>query len=143
MMSLPDMERQEKQKKFLQKVSPVRTASGRIKKVKVSTMEETRKYLEAGMGLKEIAGLRGAKIGTILDHVEKLLAEDPKLDIRHLESEITPAKFKKIWGVFNSIYGENRELRLSPVMKILGGENSGFFFEHLRLVRLFLKKRGM
>ncbi|MEI6190934.1 MAG: AAA family ATPase [bacterium] len=143
MLSLTDAEKKEKQKKFLLKVSPARTASGKIKKVKVSTFEETRKLLDAGMNLNEIAHGRGLSIKTIFDHIEKLLDEDSKLDIRNLESEISASKFKKIYKAFNDIYGDNRELRLTPVMKILGGENSGFLFEDLRLVRLFLKKKGM
>ena len=143
MLSLTDADKKEKQKKFLQKISPARTASGRIKKQKISTFEETRKLLDAGMSLNEIANGRGLSIKTVFDHVEKLLDEDPKLDIRNLEGEISSSKFKKIYKAFNDIYGDNRELRLTPVMKILGGENSGFLFEDLRLVRLFLKKKGM
>jgi GTPase SAR1 family protein len=143
MLSLSDAEKLEKQKKFLQKISPARTSSGKIKKVKISTFEETKKMFEAGMNLNEISTGRGLSIKTVFDHIEKLLAEDPKLDIRHLEGEISVNKFKKIYKAFNDIYGDNRELRLTPVMKILGGENSGFSFEDLRLVRLFLKKKGM
>ncbi len=143
MQALSDNEKKERQKKFLQKISPERTASGKIKKKKISTLEETRKYLEAGMNLNEIANAKGTKIGTVFDHLEKLLSEDPKLDIRHFESEISVNKFKKIYKAFNDIYGDNRELRLTPIMKILGGEKKGFSFEDLRLVRLFLKKKGM
>jgi len=143
MTSLSDAEKKDRQKKFLKKISPERTPSGKIKKVKVSTLEETRKFLESGMNLNEIANAKGTKIGTVLDHLEKLLIEDYKLDIRHLESEISVSKFKKIYRAFNDIYGDNRELRLTPVMKVLGGENSGVSFEDLRLVRLFLKKKGM
>ena len=143
MISLTDTDRQEKQKKFLQKISPERTASGRVKKQKVSTYEETRKYLEAGLNINEIANAKGVGIKTIFDHLEKLLAEDIKLDIRSLESEIPANKFKKIYKAFNDIYGENREMRLTPVMKLLEKEKSSCTFEDLRLVRLFLKKRGM
>jgi hypothetical protein len=143
MHSLSDLERQGRQKKFIQNISPARTAGGKVKKKKISTFDETRKYLEAGLNLNEIASAKGTKIGTVLDHLEKLLDEDPSLDIKHLEGEISINKFKKIYKVFNDIYGENRELRLSPVMKLLGGENSGYLFEDLRLVRLFLKKKGL
>jgi len=143
MLALSDLERKEKQKKFLQKISPERTATGRVKKKKVSTYEETRTYLESGMNLNEIANAKGTKIGTVLDHLEKLLNEDPKLDIRHLESEISLNKFKKIYKAFNDIYGDNRELRLTPVMKILEKEGGSYLFEDLRLVRLFLIKKGM
>jgi hypothetical protein len=143
MSALVDADRLEKQKKFLKKISPERTASGKVKKKKVSTLEETRTYLDSGMNLNEIMNAKGTKIGTVLDHIEKLLDEDPKLDIRHLEGEISVNKFKKIYKAFNDIYGDNRELRLTPVMKILEKDNSGFTFEDLRLVRLFLKKKGM
>jgi len=143
MLAMTDGERKAKQKKFIQAISPERTATGKVKKKKISTTEETRKLFEAGMNLNEIANLRGTKIGTILDHLEKILGEDINLDIRQLEGEITTTKFKKIYRAFNDIYGDNRELRLAPVMKILGGENSGLTFEDLRLVRLFLKKKGM
>jgi DNA-binding CsgD family transcriptional regulator len=140
---LTDEERREKQKKFLRKIAPERSAGGRLKKPKISPTEETRKYLDAGMNLNEIANARGIKINTVFDHLEKLLAEDPKLDIRHLESEISANKFKKIYKAFTDIYGDNRELRLTPVMKHLGGDSAGLSFEDLRLVRLFLIKRGM
>jgi ATP-dependent DNA helicase PIF1 len=143
MHALTDEEKEKRQKKFLEKISPDKTASGRIRKKKVSTFEETRKYLEAGLNINEIANAKGVHIKTVFDHLEKLLAEDPKLDIRHLENEISVNKFKKIYKAFNDIYGDNRELRLTPVMKLLGDEKSGCSFEDLRLVRLFLKKRGM
>jgi len=143
MHSLAEAEKIERQKKFLKQISPERTATGRVKKKKVSTFDETRNYLENGLNINEIAKAKGVSVKTVFDHLEKLLAEDNKLDIRGLEKEIPASKFKKIWGVFNDIYGDNRELRLTPIMKLLGGENQGFSFEDLRLVRLFLKKKGM
>ena len=142
-MSLSKIEKEERQKKFLEKISPAKTTCGRVKIKKISTFEETRRCLEAGMNLNEIATAKGSKIGTVLDHLEKLLAENSKLDIRLLENEISVTKFKKIWRAFNDIYGDNRELRLSPVLKALGKDSVGISFEDLRLVRLFLKKKGM
>jgi len=144
MLSLSDADKLERQKKFLQKISPEKTRSGKIKKIKISTFDETRKMFEAGMNLNEIANGRGLSIKTVFDHIEKLLEEDPKLDIRQLENEISINKFTKIARAFRDIYGDNRELRLTPVMKVLENEgNKGYSFEDLRLVRLFLKKRGM
>ena len=143
MISLTNAEKEKKQKEFLKRISPDRTKSGKIKKIKVSTFDETRKMFEAGMNLNEIANGRGLSIKTVFDHIEKLLDEDPKLDIRHIENEISVNKFRKIYKAFNDIYGDNRELRLTPVMKLLGDEKSGCTFEDLRLVRLFLKKKGM
>jgi hypothetical protein len=144
MIALTKSEKEKKQSEFLKRISPDRTKSGKINKVKISTFDETRKMFEAGMNLNEIANGRGLSIKTVFDHIEKLLEEDPKLDIRHLEGEISVNKFKKIYKAFNDIYGDNRELRLTPVMKILENEgNKGYSFEDLRLVRLFLKKKGM
>lgn len=143
MLALSKSEKEEKQKRFLAQISPERTAGGKIRKQKISTTEETRKYLEAGLNLNEIAMAKGVGIKTIFDHLEKLLEADNQLDIRSLENEISVNKFKKIYQAFNNIYGDNREMRLTPVMKILGGEQAGFSFEDLRVVRLFLKKKGL
>ena len=143
MLYLSKTEKEKKQTEFLKKISPERTAGGRIKKKKVSTVEETKKYFDAGMNLREISKARGLAIGTVLDHLEKLLAEDPRLDLRSIENDISLNKFIKIARVFKDIYGDNRELRLTPVMKVLEKDGGHFIFEELRLVRLFLKKRGM
>ena len=143
LINLTEKEKKERQQKFLRQIAPEVGANGKYKKPKVNTLVETRKMFEAGMSLHEIANARGMKAETILDHLEKLLAEDPTLDIRQLEKEISPTKFKKIYHAFNDIYGDNRELLLGPVMKNLGGSSSGLTFEDLRLVRLFLKKKGM
>lgn len=136
-------EREKKQAEFLKKISPASAKLRRGKAPKGSTFEETRQYLEAGLNLNEIANAKGVSVKTVFDHLEKLLEEDPKLDIRGLENEISINKFTKIARAFRDIYGENRELRLTPVMKVLGKEGGHFIFEELRLVRLFLKKRGM
>jgi len=144
MHALNDTEKAKKQAEFLKRISPEKTRSGKIKKIKISTFEETRKMFDAGMNLNEIAHGRGLSIKTVFDHIEKLLEEDPRLDIRSLENEISINKFTKIARAFRDIYGDNRELRLTPVMKVLEKEGAtGYSFEDLRLVRLFLKKRGM
>jgi hypothetical protein len=143
MISLTEKEKKDKQQKFLRKIAPEVGSNGKYIKPKTNTLEETRKMLEAGMGVKEIAELRGSKVGTILDHLEKILNLDRDLDIRHLEKEISTSKFQKIYRAFNDIYGDNREMLLAPIMHNLGGIASGLTFEDLRLVRLFLKKKGM
>jgi energy-coupling factor transporter ATP-binding protein EcfA2 len=141
LVSLTENEKKNKQAKFLRTISPAMDKYGKVKKPKVNTMEETRKMFEAGMSLNEIANARGMKAETILDHLEKLLAEDQTLDIRQLEKEISVSKFKKIYRAFNDIYGDNRGLLLGPVMKII--DDSSITFPEMRIVRLFLKKKGM
>jgi len=147
LMEMEDMtkiEIAEAQKEFLERIVPPKDEkTGKVKKIKVSTYEETRKYLEAGMNINEIAQAKGVQANTILDHLEKILDEDRSLDISVLQSEINISKFKRIYKAWTDSYGDNRELRLSPVMEILGGPTSGYSFEDLRIVRLFIKKKGL
>ncbi len=143
LLSLSDKEKKEKQSAFLRQIAPAVDSSGKVKKQKINTVEETRKMFEAGMSLNEIANLRSLKVETALTHLEEILEKDRDLDIRQLENELSASKFKKIYRAFNDIYGDNRELLLGPVMKLLEEQGGGFSFPELRIVRLFLKKKGM
>ncbi len=87
--------------------------------------------------MKEILEHKGIKIGTLLDHIEKIIEKDRDFDINSLKEEVPTGKFKKIYMAFKDLYGENREFLLSPIKNKLG---DGFTYEELRLVRLFVKK---
>ena len=73
--SLDDTEIKEKQEEFLEKIVPADGAKRKNKKNRISPIEETKQMLTEGMGLKEILGHKGVKLGTILDHIEKILEE--------------------------------------------------------------------
>ncbi len=133
---LSEKEKKALQAEFLKSITQVRNK-------KLNTVDETYKMYEAGMSIKEICEARGLKADTIIEHLEKLLEEYPNLDLRPIEKEISPTKFKKIYRAFHDIYGENRELLLGPVHKHLGGSPSGISFSDLRMVRLLLKQKGM
>jgi ATP-dependent DNA helicase PIF1 len=136
--SLDDKEIKEKQKKFLEKVAPPEgTPINKKKKSRISPIQETKNMLEQGMKLKEILEIKGIKIGTVLEHIEKILKEDPDFDISHLKGEVPAGKFKKAWMAFRELYSENRDYLLAPVRNKLG---DGFTYEELRIVRLFVKK---
>ncbi|MFA5934640.1 MAG: AAA family ATPase [Candidatus Paceibacterota bacterium] len=136
--SLDDKEIKERQNRFLEKVAPPEgTPINKKKKSRISPIQETKNMLEQGMGMKEILEIKGIKIGTILDHIEKILKENPDLDISHLKSEVPAGKFKKAWMAFRELYSENRDYLLAPVRNKLG---DGFTYEELRIVRLFVKK---
>jgi len=136
--SLGDNEVKEKQKEFLDKVAPEAGAfTKKSKKNKISPIQETKNMLEQGMGLKEILEHKGVKLGTILDHIEKIIEKDPDLNINHLKEEVPPGKFKKIYMTFREMYGENRDFLLAPVKNKLG---DGFSYEELRITRLFVKR---
>ncbi len=138
-----DKEIKEKQEEFLEKVAPPenvakkKVAKQNRKKNRISPIQETKNMLEEGMGLKEIVDIKGVKIGTIIEHIEKILKEEPDFDISHLKNEVPAGKFKKIWMAFKELYGENRDYLLAPVKNKLG---DSFTFEELRIVRLFVKK---
>jgi ATP-dependent DNA helicase PIF1 len=106
------------------------------KEKKLSTLEETRRMLDEGMSAKDIAKIRGLKLGTILDHVEKIKEEDPKYNIYNLKNGITKNKFKEIYSAFRKIgISEGGMYHLAPVKEALGPRYS---YDDLRLVRLFL-----
>jgi hypothetical protein len=137
--SLDDKEVKEKQSEFLKKISPepgvVKTKNNRRR---ISPMDETRNMLKEGMGLKEILNIKGVKIGTLLDHIEKILEKEPNFDISHLKKEASAAKFKKGWVAFKELYGENRDFLLAPVKNKVG---DSLTYEDLRIIRLFVKGR--
>ncbi|MFA5652361.1 MAG: helix-turn-helix domain-containing protein [Candidatus Paceibacterota bacterium] len=135
---LSDKEIKNKQEEFLKKVAPPEgTKIDKKKKRRISPMEETKNMLSQGMGMKEILEHKGIKIGTLLDHIEKILEADSSFDISHLKKEIPAGKYKKIWMAFRELFGENREFLLNPIKNKLG---SAYTYEELRIVRLFVKR---
>ena len=138
--SMSDKEVKEEQEAFLKKVAPPPgTKIDKKKKNRISPLDETKNMLKEGMGIKEILNIKGIKIGTLLDHIEKIIEADPDFNINHLKEEVPTGKFKKIWMAFREMYGENRDFLLNPIKNKLG---ITYTYEELRIVRLFVK-RGM
>ncbi len=143
--SMSDTEVKEREKEFLEKVAPeegrggnfAAKRRGKISARRISPIEQTKNMLKEGMGLKEILEHRGIKLGTLLDHIEKILKDDPDFNVNHLKNEVSSGKFKKIFMAFRDMYGENRDFLLAPIKNKLG---EGFSYEELRIVRLFAKK---
>jgi len=96
---------------------------------KISTYEKTRKLIDKGLSLEEIAKERGMTIGTIISHLEKLKEREEKIDLKKFKPKSDD--FKKIKDAFK----KSGDTKLTPVYKKLGGKYS---YEDLRLVRLFL-----
>ena len=135
---MDDKQVKEKQDAFLKKVAPPEGEAKKMKAIKISPMEQTKRMLEEGIGLKEMIEIKGVKIGTVLDHIEKIVAENPSIDINYLKSEVPSGKFKKAWMTFKEMYGENRDFLLAPIKNKLG---TAYSYEELRIVRLFVKTR--
>ncbi len=117
----------EEKKKLVQ--SFISESSSPLPLKKVSTYEETKKILLTGVTLSHIAKERGMTEETIITHLEKLLEQDPALDIEHLK----PAnnRFEKIKQAFKKC-GSNK---LSAIKAELP---ASFSFKEIRLARLFL-----
>ncbi|MEX0918784.1 MAG: AAA family ATPase [Candidatus Paceibacterota bacterium] len=101
----------------------------------VNTYVQTKKLILAGRSIVAIARERKLTVGTIISHLEKLIAGgDLKLtEIKHLKppEEI----FRPARAALLKSRSEAGQIKLTPAKKQL---NQGFTFEDLRLVRLFL-----
>lgn len=105
--------------------------------VKLDTVSETKRMLDEGASIKEISMVRELKVGTILDHIEKIKKKNPSYNIYNLQGSITKNKFREIWNAFHKIGMSEGGggYALAPVKELLGPKYS---YEDLRLVRLFL-----
>ena len=98
------------------------------------TYEETRKLVRQKKSLQEIMEARGFSMITVLAHIEKLLSDDPEMDIDHLK----PAEpgFSRIKAAF----AKTHDVTLSPVKAILG---EAYSYDEIRLVRIFLSRERL
>jgi hypothetical protein len=98
-------------------------------KEKISTFEKTRRLVEEGFSLEEIAEQRGVQMRTIISHLETLKDKETKADW----SRFAPAQedFEKIKQAFDSLPDQ----KLKPVYKKL---DKKYPYETIQLVRLFL-----
>lgn len=96
-----------------------------------STLNETKKFIIEKIPISSIASIRGLATTTVIDHVEKIVAADPTIDISYLKPEQN--RFETIKAAFEKTNG----FLLTPVRELLGEEYS---YDELRCVRLFLKK---
>ena len=95
------------------------------KEKKLDTVSETKKMLDEGISTKNIAKERGLKLGTILDHIEKIKEADPKYNIYNLQNSISKTKFKEIYNAFHKIgVSEVENDKLAPGKELLGPKYS-------------------
>ncbi len=123
----------EKQEEFLNKISP--RGGKKNKKKKLTTFEITKKMLEDGKSLLEIAVERDLNSTTILDHCEKIKTTEPGFDFSGVTKIISASRQKKIRDALIRCGKENGKYLLSPAKNKLG---PGFSFDEIRLIRLLL-----
>jgi hypothetical protein len=92
--------------------------------------EKTKKLLDDGLTLKEIAVLRGVTEATIIGHIEKLVEEGEKVDLKHVLPN------KKVVTDIEKAFKKLKTEKLSPVYEHLQGKYS---YEMIRLVRILQK----
>ncbi|MBI5449277.1 AAA family ATPase [Candidatus Gottesmanbacteria bacterium] len=124
----PD-EKKLRQQQYLASIAPSEPPKKRQKKSAGSTYRETKALVLKHHSIEEIAHRRGMVKSTVLNHLEKLAATDPDLDIEYLKP--AAERFARIEQAF----AETGGLKLSPVRELLGDD---FSYDELRLARLFL-----
>lgn len=103
---------------------------------KQSTYEATAELVGQKLSIAEIAEKRGMTEGTIITHLEKLVAGgtlDPHADMEHLMPE--RRRFVTMQAALETVHKKKGSMLLSPALALLG---PGFSFEELRVARLFL-----
>ena len=131
--ALSRQEKEEMQASFIKMISPLPKD---VKRKKVSTEEETKSLIKAGLSLEAIATKRKLTTSTILGHFEELAKSgliDPEAELKYLKP--TPLRYAKIRAAFERVLKKNGEMLLSPTRNILG---QNYSFHELRLARIFL-----
>lgn len=128
MNKMPALKKDKMQKNFLRAIAP---KAGEREAKQLSTYEKTKLLIEQKFSIAEIASQRNLNMGTIINHLEKMLAKGEKLDLDYLKTFLSPNRLAKIRAAFK----KTGDIKLSPVKEILGDK---FSYEEIRLARLFL-----
>jgi hypothetical protein len=116
------------QQQFIKSISGQNSTSK-----KPDTFAETKRLLDENKSLKEIASERNLKVGTIIEHLEKLKENNPKLNLINIAKEIEPNRLAKIASALQKSDKGKGEFHLAPAKAILGNSYS---YDEIRLVRL-------
>lgn len=126
---LAQKERTKLQEEFLA------NARGFKKEKKLTTFEETALLLADKKSIKNIAKARGLTAETVVAHIERLIEDESRVDMRYLKHEMPNAHFQKIEKAIKEILKKDKEVRLTPIKNIVGPNVS---FLNIRLARALL-----
>ena len=123
-------EREEMEKNF------IRSAGGTLEKTgkpaaKKSTVEETKALLQKGNDIDEIARLRSLTVGTVCDHIEKLI-KSSELARGEIKGAI-PERIQKHEAAIHNAFEKVGHDKLAPVFSLLKGKHT---YDDLRIARL-------
>lgn len=112
--------------------SRIKTSTGHVHVRPISmgsTHDETKQLLLQRMSVVEIAKRRGLTSGTIIAHIESIVAADPQTDIAYLT--LPQDRLRTIAVAF----AQSKGSALAPVRQILG---ESYSYDELRLARIFI-----
>ena len=117
-------------------ISRNRKTNRGVRDTKISTLEETKKLLESGLKIKEIAKERNLTTETILSHIEKIVASNPKIK----KSQIKPQSeiIKLVKRAQSKIKSKEDKGKLKPIKELLEKEGHDISYLDIRLARLFI-----
>ncbi len=105
------------------------------KEKKIATHKETEALIAEKKSLAEIAEAREMTAETIVSHIEKLMEEESRVDMRHMKNEISHAHFLKIEKAIAELLKDGKIALLTPIKNKVGPNVS---FLHIRLARALL-----
>ena len=117
-------------------ISKNRKTNRGVRDTKISTLEETKKLLESGLKIKEISKERNLTTETILSHIEKIVASNPKIK----KSQIKPQSeiIKLVKRAQSKIKSKEDKGKLKPIKELLEKEGHDISYLDIRLARLFI-----
>ena len=117
-------------------ISKNRKTNRGVRDTKISTLEETKKLLESGLKIKEISKERNLTTETILSHIEKIVASNPKIK----KSQIKPQSeiIKLVKRAQSKIKNKEDKGKLKPIKELLEKEGHDISYLDIRLARLFI-----
>lgn len=107
-----------------------------------STLAETLALLQESLSIAEIAQMRELAESTIVNHIAKLLQDEPKLPIEHIKPDAQ--LIKQVQQVYNKLkaknnpehFADNGDMKLKPIFDAL---NETIPYNHIRLALLFIR----
>lgn len=105
------------------------------KKEKSSTLSKTLTLIQEGHSISDIAKMRKLKIGTLIDHIEKMMTQG-LCGVDDIQNTF-PVDIIEVLPVIHEVFKIEGVERLSPVFDRFNGLYS---YEDLRVARLFFKQ---
>jgi uncharacterized protein YpbB len=118
------------------KITKVKKMEKGVKNTKISTLDQTKLLLEKGLSLKEIAKERGLTTETVISHIEKIIAVDPKIKIDYLRPKENIIKL--VMKAQSKIKDKEDRDKLKPVKDMLDKDGYDISYPDIRLARLFI-----